>query len=93
MNNLLSTVDNLRKHNSLYETMVCPLYRNDEETLLHLTTYPALQLNWKSLEEEITNKLLKHIKKRSKHIPTYQVLNRTIFEYNNLALTLLQQRN
>jgi ribonuclease HI len=94
MNNLLLTVDNLRKRNSLYDSMVCPLCRNnEEETLLHLMTCSALQRNWKSLEEDITIKLLKHIKKRSHHIPSYQVLNRTIFEYNDLALSLLQQRN
>jgi hypothetical protein len=90
INNLLLTIDNLCIRNLLYELMVCPLYKNDEETLLHLTTCPALQQNWKALEEMITKKLLKHINKRSNHNITYQVLNRVIFEYNDPALTLLQ---
>jgi hypothetical protein len=93
MNNLLLTVDNLRKHHNLYVSMVYPLCRNEDEILLHLTTCLALQQNWKSLEDVIIVKLLKHIKKRSNNIPSYQVLNRTIFEYNDPALTLLQQRN
>jgi hypothetical protein len=93
MNNLLPMVDNLQKRSSLYELMLCPLCKKEEETLLHLTTCPALQQNWKLLEEEITNKLLKHIRKRSQNNPSYQVLNRTIFEYNDPALPFLIDQN
>jgi hypothetical protein len=96
MNNLLSTIDNLRKRNSLYESIVCPFCKEDEETLTHLTICPATQRNWKALEEMIIKKLLKHINKRSNYSNqnvTYQVLNQAIFEYNNPAFSLLKQRN
>jgi hypothetical protein len=73
--------------------MVCSLCKKEEETLIHLMTCLALQRNWKALEDEITKKLLKHINKHSEKQITYQVLNQAIFEYNDPALTLLQQRN
>jgi hypothetical protein len=93
INNLLPTIENLRKRNLLYESMVCLLCKKENETLIHLTTCSALQRNWKALEDEITKKLLKHVNKRSEKQITYQVLNQVIFKYNDPALTLLQQRN
>jgi hypothetical protein len=96
MNNLLPIIDNLRKRNSLYKSMVYLFCKKDEETLTHLTICPVTQRNWKALEEMIIKKLLKYINKRfnrSNQNVTYQVLNQAIFKYNDLALSLLKQRN
>jgi hypothetical protein len=73
--------------------MACPLCKTDDETLIHLTTCPALQSNWLKLEDDITKKILKHVKKHNKKSPTYQQINRSIFEYNDPALSMLKQRN
>jgi hypothetical protein len=50
-----------------------------------------IQQQWNQLENIITLKVVKHIKKHLKKQPSYLQVNHAIFEYNDPALILLKQ--
>ncbi|CAB4397633.1 unnamed protein product [Rhizophagus irregularis] len=61
-NNLLPTVDNLRKHNDIYDDVPCPACRDHEETLNHLVICAGLEQAFLTAEKEMIDKIRKYLK-------------------------------
>ncbi|PKC72747.1 hypothetical protein RhiirA1_451929, partial [Rhizophagus irregularis] len=56
-NNLLPTVDNLRKHNDIYDDVLCPACCDHEETLNHLVICAGLEQAFLTAEKEMIDKI------------------------------------
>jgi hypothetical protein len=61
--NLLPTINNLKKKTALYDNIKCSSCQSDEESLTHLITCPSLKNNWQLAENQAMEKILKKIKK------------------------------
>lgn len=88
-------IDNLRKHSDLYDNVLCPVCQNENETLLHILTCSNHKNGFKMLENEVTTKIDKYIRKYNKPKCSYilKLLESIIFEYKDNAFPLLKERN
>jgi hypothetical protein len=62
-NNLLPTIDNLRKCTYIYDQALCPSCQQSEENLLHLMTCPGTEEGFRQVEEQVTKKIYNYISK------------------------------
>ncbi|EXX71210.1 hypothetical protein RirG_080570 [Rhizophagus irregularis DAOM 197198w] len=93
-NNLLPTVDNLRKRNDIYDDVPCPACRDHEETLNHLVICAGLEQAFLTAEKETIDKIRKYLKRfKCKKSVTINELYISIFEYRDPAFPELKQRN
>ncbi|CAB5102090.1 unnamed protein product [Rhizophagus irregularis] len=93
-NNLLPTVDNLRKRNDIYDDVPCPACRDHEETLNHLVICTGLEQAFLTAEKETIDKIRKYLKRfKCKKSVTINELYISIFEYRDPAFPELKQRN
>ncbi|CAB4403351.1 unnamed protein product [Rhizophagus irregularis] len=93
-NNLLLTVDNLRKRNDIYDDIPCPACRDHEETLNHLVICAGLEQAFLTAEKEMIDKIQKYLKRfKCKKSVTINELYISIFEYRDPAFPELKQRN
>jgi hypothetical protein len=61
-NNLLPTIDNLRRRSNIYDDLLCPICKKEEETLKHLTICEGIQSEFEVIENQVITKALKTIK-------------------------------
>jgi exonuclease III/ribonuclease HI len=93
-NNLLPTIDNLRKRSRIYDNILCPMCQQKEETLNHLLICDGTEEGFKCLEAEVSIKIFKAIKKLKPNTRiTQHELEKLIFEYKDEAFPLLKNRN
>ncbi|CAB4431822.1 unnamed protein product [Rhizophagus irregularis] len=93
-NNLLPTIDNLRKRNELYNQVKCPMCLHDDEDIRHIVICPGHEDGFQQVESEVTSKIMKFIKKSTSSTKIAQgQLERIIFEYKDEAFPLLKERN
>ncbi|POG58120.1 hypothetical protein GLOIN_2v1790829 [Rhizophagus irregularis DAOM 181602=DAOM 197198] len=93
-NNLLPTVDNLRKRNDIYDDVPYPACRDHEETLNHLVICAGLEQAFLTAEKETIDKIRKYLKRfKCKKSVTINELYISIIEYRDPAFPELKQRN
>ncbi|EXX54017.1 hypothetical protein RirG_238530 [Rhizophagus irregularis DAOM 197198w] len=93
-NNLLPTIDNLRKWNELYNQVKCPMCLHDDEDIRHIVICPGHEDGFQQVESEVTSKIMKFIKKSTSSTKIVQgQLERIIFEYKDEAFPILKERN
>ncbi|CAB4407837.1 unnamed protein product [Rhizophagus irregularis] len=93
-NNLLPTIDNLRKQNNLYNQVRCPMCLHDDEDIRHIVICPGHEDGFQQVELEVTSKIMKFIKKSASSTKIVQrQLECIIFEYKDEAFPLLKERN
>ncbi|CAB4407646.1 unnamed protein product [Rhizophagus irregularis] len=93
-NNLLPTIDNLRKRNELYNQVKCPMCLHDDEDIWHIVICPGHEDGFQQVESEVTSKIMKFIKKSTSSTKVVQgQLEHIIFEYKDEAFPLLKERN
>ncbi|RGB25914.1 hypothetical protein C1646_771105 [Rhizophagus diaphanus] len=93
-NNLLPTIDNLRKRNNLYNQVRCLMCLHDDEDIQHIVICPGHEDGFQQVELEVTSKIMKFIKKSASSTKIVQgQLECIIFEYKDEAFPLLKECN
>jgi ribonuclease HI len=92
-NNLLPTIDNLRKRSSLYDNVPCPSCLQMDESLQHILICDGTEDGFKQLEDYVTAKIKKYMEKITSKKMRIETVESTIFEYKDAAFPLLKERN